>query len=233
MTCSSTCLPTWPASHPIELCVAKTRPRWNWPFDRRRWTREPWWQNWQNDGRVTALGRFQPRWHDATLRLKPSQYYPQPRDPSIDAIAHWIEPAPRHRSNGVVCQLHIELKERTTSGAASHLLPPVKRSVQQGVLSVFFITEVIEYIVRHDRRDNLNFPAPDTGFYMPKNTWYHMIVRRVVERTQVMVRWGAFIDQKTRDITWSSGDWWKGLKWGSGEGFDEQEEDLGWTPHGY
>ena len=39
---------------------------------------------------------------------------------------------------------------------------------QQGVLSVFFISEVIEYNVRHDRGDNLDFPAPDAGFYRPK-----------------------------------------------------------------
>ena len=38
-----------------------------------------------------------------------------------------------------------------------------------------------------------------------------MIVRRLVDGAQVMLRWGAFIDQKTRHITWSSGKWWRGL----------------------
>ena len=64
--------------------------------------------------------------------------------------------------------LHGELKEGTTGGAASHLFPPVKRSVQQAILVIVFITKVIQEFVRHNGGDNLNFPAPDSGFYRPK-----------------------------------------------------------------
>lgn len=65
-------------------------------------------------------------------------------------------------------ELHGELKEGTEGGATSYVFPPVKLSVQKGILSIFFITKVIEYIVCHGGGDNLNFPARDTGFYRPK-----------------------------------------------------------------
>ena len=54
-------------------------------------------------------------------------------------------------------RLHMELKEGIPSGAASHLFPPVKRSVQQGILVIVFITKVIQEFVRYDGGDNLNF----------------------------------------------------------------------------
>ena len=54
-------------------------------------------------------------------------------------------------------RLHGELKEGTTGRATSQLFPPVKRSVQQGVLSVFFITEVIQDFVRHGGGDKFEF----------------------------------------------------------------------------
>ena len=72
-------------------------------------------------------------------------------------------------------RLHSELKQGTTGGAASQLFPPVKRSVQKGVLSVFFVTKVIQDIVRYGGGDNLNLPRQTL----------------------------AFIDRKTRDITLS------------------------------
>ena len=53
-------------------------------------------------------------------------------------------------------RLHGELKERASGGAASHLGPPVKRSVQQGILVIVFLIKVIQEIVRHDRGNNLN-----------------------------------------------------------------------------
>ena len=65
---------------------------------------------------------------------------------------------------------HIELKERTTSGAASQLFPPIKRLVRQGIRSVFFITEVIQYNRPPWQRRQFELPALDTGFYRPKNT---------------------------------------------------------------
>ena len=65
-------------------------------------------------------------------------------------------------------RLHMELKERTSGRAASQLFPPGKRSVQQGILVIVFVTKVIQEVVRHDGGNNLNFPAPDAGFYRPK-----------------------------------------------------------------
>ena len=60
--------------------------------------------------------------------------------------------------------LHIELKEGTTGRVASRLLPLVKRSGQKGILSVLIITKVIEYILRHGRGDNMNFPRQTLAF---------------------------------------------------------------------
>ena len=54
-------------------------------------------------------------------------------------------------------RLQMELKERTSGRAASQLFPPVKRSVQQGILVIVFVTKVIQEVVRHDGGDNLNF----------------------------------------------------------------------------
>ena len=48
------------------------------------------------------------------------------------------------------------------------MLPPVKHPVQQGILVIVFVTKVIQEVVRHDGGNNLNFPAPDAGFYRPK-----------------------------------------------------------------
>ena len=48
---------------------------------------------------------------------------------------------------------HGELKEETDGGATSYAFPPVKRSVQKGILSIFFIAKVIEYIVFHGGGD--------------------------------------------------------------------------------
>ena len=64
----------------------------------------------------------------------------------------------------------MELEERASGRAASQLLPPVKHSVQQGILVIVFVTKVIQEVVRHDEGDNLNFPALGAGFYRPKNT---------------------------------------------------------------
>ena len=59
----------------------------------------------------------------------------------------------------------MELKERASGRAASQLFPPVKRSVQQGILVIVFVTKVIQAVIRHDGGNNLKFPAPDAGFY--------------------------------------------------------------------
>ena len=66
--------------------------------------------------------------------------------------------------------LHGELNERALGGATSHLFPLVKRSVQQGIFSVVFVTKAIQEVVSHDGGDNLNFPVPDAGFYRLKTT---------------------------------------------------------------
>ena len=62
----------------------------------------------------------------------------------------------------------MELKERAWGGAASQLFPLVKRLVLQSILVIVFVTKVIQEVVRHDGGNNLNFPAPDAGFYRPK-----------------------------------------------------------------
>ena len=76
---------------------------------------------------------------------------------------HYLAPAASSANRS-----HGELKEGIPRGAASQLFPPVIRAVQQGILVLVFITKVIQIIVRHDRGDNFEFPAPDTGFYGPK-----------------------------------------------------------------
>ena len=114
--------------------------------------------------------------------------------PAAGSLNWRIELRPLHDIAPAVSsanRLHSELKEGTTGGATSHLLPPVKRSVQKGVLSVFFITKVHpEYIVRHGRGDNLNFPRKT----MALETEKHLMSQELgfVEGTQVMVRWGVW-----------------------------------------
>ena len=96
-----TCLPTWPTSHPIEQSIARTHPRWNYPFGRHAWNCERWERNWQNDEQVAAVNVVQPRWHYARFRSRLAQYYPHPQDSSIGVTEHWITPAPRHFASGI------------------------------------------------------------------------------------------------------------------------------------
>ena len=52
-----------------------------------------------------------------------------------------------------------------------------------------------KHVISHDRQESGGKDSGDgqvRGFYRPKNTWYHMIVRRLVEGTQVRVRWGVW-----------------------------------------
>ena len=68
--------------------------------------------------------------------------------------------------------MHGKLKERASGGSGpSQLFPPVISAVQQ---SIVLVTVRIPRVFRHDGGDNLNFPAPDAGFYRPKK---HVIKR--------------------------------------------------------
>ena len=58
----------------------------------------------------------------------------------------------------------MELKERASGRAASQLFPPVKRSVQQGILVIVFVTKVIQEVVLHDRRQFEFFPCQTLTF---------------------------------------------------------------------
>ena len=79
------------------------------------------------------------------------------------------------------CGLHSEFKELTTGGSISQLLPPVKGSGQKGVLSFFFVTEVIKHVLNtgstvHDvvnREEDLNFPVQEDGLYRINHVRQH------------------------------------------------------------
>ena len=146
--CCLTCLPTWPTSHPIEQSVARTHPWRNYLFGRHPWNHEWWERNWQNDEQVAAVDVVQPRWHYARFRSRLAQYYPIHRIPQLVQLSielrllQDILPAASSPN-----RLHIELTEWTRGRATAQLLPPVKGSVQNGVLSFFFIAEVIKHVV--------------------------------------------------------------------------------------